>query len=189
MPTYVGLLRAVNLGGGTQVRMEALRTLLENSGLENVRTLLQSGNVVFQSAAVSGSELEGSLSEKIARTFRVKTELFLRSAAEWKTVIAGNPFPREAREDPAHLLVMVLRGSPGKAEWNALDGAIRGRERVRGSGRHAYLVYPDGIGRSKLTTALIEAKLGTTGTARNWNTVLKLAQAAEEAGSSRPAAP
>jgi uncharacterized protein (DUF1697 family) len=180
MPVYVGLLRAVNLGSGTQVRMEALRSLLEKSGLEGVQTLIQSGNVVFRSDARTASGLEGPLTEKVARAFQVKTELFLRSSREWKAVIAGNPFSREAQEDPAHLLLMLLHGTPVAEKWKTLEASIRGRERVQGAGRHAYLVYPDGVGRSKLTNVLIESKLGTSGTARNWNTVLKLGALAEE---------
>ena len=189
MPTYVGLLRAVNLGVGRLVPMANLRSLLARSGLESVRTLIQSGNVVFRSTTKTASELEGPLSEMVARTFHVKTEIFLRSVPEWNAIIEGNPFPREAKEDPAHLLVMLLRGSPVRGQWEALDASIRGRERVRGSSRHAYLVYPDGIGRSKLTTALIESRLGTSGTARNWNTMLKLAAIAQETDSPSSASP
>ncbi|HYA70425.1 MAG TPA: DUF1697 domain-containing protein [Thermoplasmata archaeon] len=174
MPAYVGLLRAVNLGEGTLVRMEELRSLLEKEGLDQVRTLLNSGNIVFRSSSRSGATLERSLSDKIARSFHVKTELFLRSAHEWETIVAHNPFLTEARVGPGHLLVLVLRDSPSPDRWRALQGAIRGRERFQEAGRHAYVVYPDGVGRSKFTSALIESKLETAGTLRNWNTVTKL---------------
>lgn len=184
MPVYVGLLRAVNLGKGTSVGMEALRDLLGKAGLEDVQTVLQSGNVVFRSSVPTASELEGPLGEKISRSFRVRTELFVRSAPEWRTLVSKNPFSREAETDPSHLLAVLLRRAPSKERWEALDAAIRGRERVRGAGRHAYIVYPDGIGRSKLTMALVESKLGTPGTGRNWNTVLKLATLAN--GLERP---
>ncbi len=70
---------------------------------------------------------------------------------------------------------MALKGAPDAGAVAALQAAITGREVVRADGRHAYLVYPDGVGRSRLTLALIEKKLGTSGTARNWNTALKLA--------------
>ncbi len=89
-------------------------------------------------------------------------------------MIAGSPFPEEADPDPGHPVVMFSRNRPAAARVEALRGAIRGREIVRTGGRQAYILYPDGIGRSRLTSALIETQLGTRGTGRNWNTVLKL---------------
>jgi uncharacterized protein (DUF1697 family) len=89
-------------------------------------------------------------------------------------VVTGNPFEDEAERDPGHLVVFVMRDAPSRDQVAALEGAIVGRERVRAKGKHAYLVYPDGIGRSRATSALIERKLGSSGTMRNWNTVLKL---------------
>ena len=189
MPVYIGLLRAVNLGEGTMVPMEALRTLLRKEGLEDVQTLLQSGNTVFRSTASSGSELERPLAEKIARAFRVKTDLFLRSAKDWKAILTANPYVAEAKEDPARLVVLVLHEAPPAERWQALRDAIRGRETVRGAPRHGYIYYPDGQGRSKFTIALIESKLGTPGTVRNWNTASTLgalADGIERAGSASP---
>jgi len=182
MTVYIGLLRAVNLGGGTQVPMDRLRGLLAEIGFEEGRTLLQSGNVVFRSRSGDEPSLERTLAQAVARKMGVRTEAFVRSAEAWRSVIAGNPFGREARDDPSHLLVMALRDAPTEERWTALAAAIPGRERVHGSGRHAYLVYPDGIGRSRLTAARIESRLGTVGTARNWNTVNKLAELAAAPG-------
>jgi uncharacterized protein (DUF1697 family) len=105
----------------------------------------------------------------------LRTDFFVRTAAEWAKVVAGNPFPEEAERDPGHLVVMFLKATPEANDVAALQAAIPGRETVRAEGKHAYIIYPDGIGRSKLTIDLIERKLGTRGTGRNWNTVLKLA--------------
>lgn len=182
MPVYIGLFRAVNLGGGTQVPMDRLRLLLKEIGLENGRTLLQSGNVVFRSRSKAEPTLERTLAQAVFQKMGVRTEAFVRSAEAWRLVIAGNPFGREADDDPSHLLVMALRDPPAEERWRALAAAIPGRERVHGSGRHAYLVYPDGIGRSRFTAARIESQLGTVGTARNWNTVTKLAELAAATG-------
>ena len=175
MERYVALLRAVNLGGSTQVSMAQLRDLLTDAGLAGVRTVLQSGNVVFQAPGQPTARLERRLNDLLGRSFHARTEVFVRTAEEWRTIVARNPFLREAQDDPAHLVVTFLRTAPDPAAWAALDRAIVGRERVRGDGRHAYVVYPDGIGRSRLTAAVIEAALGTTGTSRNWNTTRKLA--------------
>src|SRR5207249_1907885 len=99
-------------------------------------------------------------------------------AEEWDEVVAGNPFRDEAKRDPSRLLVMFMKGAPDARSVKALQAAIDGPELVRASGRHAYIVYPTGIGRSRLTGALVEKTLGGRGTLRNWNTVLKLREAA-----------
>ena len=84
------------------------------------------------------------------------------------------PPHRHAARDPGHLLVLALKDAPDRGSVTALQSAIAGRETVRVEGRHAYIVYPDGIGRSRLTTVVIEKQLETRVTGRNWNTVLKL---------------
>ena len=174
MPTYVALLRAVNVAK-TQVAMADLRAVLEKMGFAEVRTLLQSGNVVFREGGKSSAQLEKLLEAEAKKRMALETDFMVRTAAEWEALVAGNPFPREAKADPAHLLVMFLKDAPAPEAVGALQAAVVGREVVRAAGKQAYLVYPDGIGRSRLTTAVIEKNLATRGTGRNWNTVLKLA--------------
>jgi uncharacterized protein (DUF1697 family) len=176
---YVGLLRAVNLGPTNRVGMADLRELLEGLGMKEVRSLLQSGNLVFHGSARSTSQLENLLQRETARRLGLETQYFVRTAGEWKDLLADNPFPVEAKRDPGHLLVVFLKEAPARAVVTSLQKAIAGREVVRAKGRQAYVVYPDGIGRSRLTSALIERKLGTRGTGRNWNTVLKLGTLAD----------
>jgi uncharacterized protein (DUF1697 family) len=171
---YVALLRAVNLGAHNKVSMAELRALCERLGMKEVRTLLQSGNLVFESAARSSSVLEKTLEGATGEALGVRTDFFVRTAQEWGALVAANPFKSEAKSDPGHLLLMCFKEAPKRPGVSALEQAIVGRERVRPGERHAYFVYPDGVGRSRLTTLLIEKKLGTRGTARNWNTVLKL---------------
>jgi uncharacterized protein (DUF1697 family) len=113
----------------------------------------------------------------LAQRVGLTTEVLVRSGAEWRDMIAANPYPDAARDDPSHMVVMPLKAAPGPDALAALRAAIKGREQVSLAGRCAYLVYPDGIGTSKLTIKIIEGKLGTGGTGRNWNTVLKLADA------------
>jgi uncharacterized protein (DUF1697 family) len=174
METYVALLRAVNLGGDSTVRMDALREVVERIGFEDVRTWLQSGNLVFRGERGGTAALERRLEEQVGRAFAWKPEIFVRTSAEWQTVIEGNPFREAARRDPAHLTVWALRDAPAPSAWAELARDIPGREQVAGGNRAAYIVYPDGIGRSRVTAAWVERRLGTRGTARNWNTVLKL---------------
>ena len=154
--------------------MADLRGLLAELGLEDGKSLLQSGNLVFRSDAGTSTQLERLLEDAAQKRLGLETDFFVRTAADWKAVIAGNPFPEEAQRDPGHLLVMFLKKAPDREHTTSLQRAIKGREVVRIKDRQAYIVYPDGIGRSRLTTAVIEKSLGTRGTGRNWNTVLKL---------------
>jgi uncharacterized protein (DUF1697 family) len=174
MPTYIALVRGINVGGHNMVAMQELRKLCERLGLENVRTLLQSGNVVFESASRDAAALEAKLEQETAKKLGVKPAYFIRTADEWASLVKRNPFRAEAERDPGHLLAVVMKHAPGAAAVKALRAAIVGRELVETRGREGYFFYPDGVGRSKLTPNLIEKHLGGGGTARNWNTVLKL---------------
>jgi uncharacterized protein (DUF1697 family) len=171
----IALLRAVNVGGRS-VAMAELRAMLTDLGYVNPRTLLQSGNAVFAiKAKTSIAALETKLETEAQRRFGMPIPFMLRTAAEWDAIIARNPFPEAARNDPGHLLLMALKAAPTAAAIKALRDGYKGPETIHVAGRDAYLIYPEGVGRSKLTNALIERKLGFAGTARNWNTVLKLA--------------
>lgn len=183
MATRIALLRAVNVAGTRKLTMAALREFFDAIGADDVRTLLQSGNVVFD-ADGGPAAWERTLEREAAARLGLDTQFFVRTAAEWRAVVAANPFPDAARTDPGHLLVLFLKDAPNRTQVQALRGAIVGREQVRTEGRHAYFMYPDGIGRSKLTGPLIERHLGTRGTGRNWNTVLKIAALA---GAATPA--
>jgi uncharacterized protein (DUF1697 family) len=176
MTHYVALLRAINVGGHNPVAMSALRALAAQAGLDDPRTLLQSGNLVFGSDARSATELERLLEREASAHLGVETAFMVRSARDWQSVITRNPFSAEANADPGHLVVMFFKEAPKATDAKALQAAIVGRERAWADGREAYLVYPDGAGRSRLTTAVIEKTLGTRGTGRNWNTVRKLAR-------------
>lgn len=172
---HVALLRAVNLAGYNKVGMADLKALVAGLGFADAQTLLQSGNIVFSGGRRTTAALEQMLERAAATQLGLETDFFVRTGKEWHAVIDANPFPREAKDDPSHLLAVILKDEVSAATVTELQKAIVGREVVRAKGRCAYVVYPDGIGRSKLTTAMIEKKLGTRGTARNWNTVLKLA--------------
>jgi uncharacterized protein (DUF1697 family) len=171
---HVALLRAINLAGLNRVSMADLKALLVGLGFKDAQTLLQSGNVVFTGGTKTTAALEETLERAAAKELGIQTDFFVRTATEWQAIIDANPFPREARDDPSHLLAVIVKDELAVTNVTALQKAIVGREVVRATGRCAYIVYPDGIGRSRLTSAVIEKKLGTRGTARNWNTVLKL---------------
>jgi uncharacterized protein (DUF1697 family) len=170
----VALLRAVNVGGRS-VAMADLRRLTEEAGFSHVRTLLQSGNLLFRTDPRPTRTIETLLEQAFQRRVGFPTDFIVRTSAEWTASIARNPFAKEARDDPAHLLTVFLKRPPSLGGEQRLRGAVRGREQVRVVDRQVYITYPDGIARSRVTLPLVEALLGARGTGRNWNTVTKLA--------------
>jgi uncharacterized protein (DUF1697 family) len=179
MSIHVALLRAINVGGHATVAMSELRELFEALGFAGAKSLLQSGNIVFKSNRRSAAALERLLEAETAKRLKISVNYIVRSGAEWQEIVARNPFPEEAKSDPSHLVVMFLKTAPQAKNVDALRAASKGPEIFRGDGKQLYVVYPSGIGRSKLTGILIEKVLSTRGTGRNWNTVLKLAALCE----------
>jgi uncharacterized protein (DUF1697 family) len=175
MATIIALLRGINVGGRNLLAMPAVREMFEELGFDRVTTVLQSGNVVFNSNRPCGPALEQMLETETARRLGVAPKYVARTGDELDQIIQLNPFSDEAINDPAHLLVMFLKRAPKPPAVTALRAAVKGPESIHHEGRQLYIVYPGGIGRSKLTGASIEQKLDICGTARNWNTVVKLA--------------
>ncbi len=178
--TYCAFLRAINVGT-RKLAMADLRALVEGLGFDHVRTVLQTGNVIFESRKQANAAVEHALESALAQHLGKSTSTIVRTAEQIRATLACNPFIREAASDPSHLVAVFLREAPAPAELRALEASIVGRERIALQGDVLYAVYPDGIGESKLTAAMIDRRLQTTGTARNWNTLLKIA--AESGGS------
>jgi len=178
MTTHIALLRAINVGGTKPIGMADLRAFLGELGFEDVRSLLQTGNIVFRGGTNTGTALERLLESEAEQRLGLSTAFVVRTAKEWEAIVARNPFPEEAAADPAHLVALFLKDAPPTSSVKTLQAAIQGPEIVSLVAKQLYVVYPVGIGRSKLTIKTIEKTLGTTGTGRNWNTVLKIAELA-----------
>jgi uncharacterized protein (DUF1697 family) len=173
MSRCVALLRGVNVGGNKGVPMAGLKSLAERLSLGEPRTLLQSGNLVFLAGAETPEAIEARLEAAILAEMGVATEICVRTADAWRRLIAANPFPEFARADPSHLLLVAFKRPPKPGGPETLAAVYQGPEQVRLAEGHAYAAYPEGVGTSKLTPALFSRHIGQ-GTARNWNTVLKL---------------
>ncbi len=173
----VALLRAVNVGGTAGIAMTDLKAAAATAGLTDLSSILQSGNLVFRAAGppdIAGRRLEAAL---LAR-FDLVTTVLVRTRVEWATLVAANPFDQAVVTDPSRCLAMVLDREPETAgAGDSLRELCRDGERVALRGSTLFLHYPNGIGRSKLTTAAIERRLGVRGTARNWTTVSRIASA------------
>jgi uncharacterized protein (DUF1697 family) len=179
VPRQIALLRAVNLGPRNRVKMAELRKVLEDAGYEDVRTLLQSGNVVLSSSK-GPDEVARDMSRLIESSLGVSTEVIVRTRDELAEVIERNPIP-EADDEPKRCQVSFLAGEPDPAAVERLEAADLAPERFELRGREAYAWHPDGLQRSKLARALGEG-LGVSATARNWNTVRKLLELADDGG-------
>ncbi|MBC6982744.1 DUF1697 domain-containing protein [Caulobacter sp. 17J80-11] len=175
MKSWIALLRGVNVGGHRKAPAAELRVLLAEMGFAEPRSLLASGNLVFGAEGTTAGELERRLEAAFSERMGLDTDVMVRSPEDWTAAIAANPFRVEAEREPSRAFVMALKSAPAAAEIAALKASIAGwPEQVEVVGREAFLVYPNGAGTSKLTNALIDRKLGTRGTARNWNTTRKL---------------
>lgn len=170
---FLALLRGVNVGGKNRLAMKELAELLAQAGLAEVRTYIQSGNVLFRAPSAQAHALPGLVSGAIAKRFGLSVPVVLRSAAELAKVARSNPF-LETGADPEALHVAFLAAEPAEARIAALDPKRSPPDEFRVLGREVYLHLPNGAARSKLTNDYFDSKLGTTSTARNWRTVLKL---------------
>jgi uncharacterized protein (DUF1697 family) len=175
MTAFVSLFRAINVGG-RQVKMDALKALHESLGLQAVTPYIQSGNVVFQCDEPTSAGVRDEIEAAFQTTFGFHSDVFVRSLPELEAIIERNPFQARIAKAPNWVLVMFLAAHPDDAAQEALRQSYAGPEEIVIIGKEAYLSYPEGVGRSKLTNVLLEKKLKTVGTARNWNTVLKLHQ-------------
>lgn len=177
MSRQVALLRGINLGSNRRVSMGDLRELLEGHGYENVRTHLQSGNVIL-SSPLSGARLERALERQLADGLGIEVEVLVRSRKQLADVVARDPLGHVAK-NPSRYLVSFLRSKPPAKVLRELATADVAPEQFVLEGRELYAWHPAGVQRSKLNKLLAQ-RLGVTATARNWNTVTKLLELAGE---------
>jgi uncharacterized protein (DUF1697 family) len=180
MNTWIALFRGINVGGNNPLPMKDLREDLAGLGLEEVRTYIQSGNAVFRSEGAEGAE---ALAERIAAAVEARhghrPRVLLLEAAELRGARDTNPYPG-AEDDPKSVHLYFLASAPTAPDLATLEAARAPTEAFHLEGRIFYLHAPAGVGRSKLA-AKAEKLLGVPATARNWRTVGKLCEMAEEA--------
>lgn len=178
MTVWISLLRGINVGGNKRIKMADLSALYESLGLAGVHTLLQSGNALFQSDEADAAALARRIEAGIEQRFGFHVDVFLRTRAQWRNMVGRNPFAGDSELDPARLLVTFLVHAPAADAVAALQGSHIGPEDVRASGAELFVYYPDGMGRSALSGAVIEKALKMSVTARNWRTVTRILELA-----------
>lgn len=168
-PAHVALLRGINLGGKNKLPMATLVPLVEAAGGTEVRTYIQSGNVVFRAGTAVAARLPAHLTAAIERATGLTVPVVLRSAVELAAAVRANPYPST---EALHLV--FLADQPTAAAVASLDPARSPPDEYRVIGRDIYLRCPAGLGQSKLTNAYFDRRLSTVSTVRNWRTVTTL---------------
>jgi len=179
MQAIIAMLRGVNVGPHKRISMNALRALYGSLKLRNAQTYVQSGNVVFASNERKLSALCKRIDDAFEKTFGFRTAVILRTAAEMREVIAKNPFAERKDIQPNKLLVTFLAEEISPEAQNQLEAIKVGPEEIKAYSRELYVYYPNGVGRSKLP-AVMDRAMKKAGTARNWNSVTRMLEMAEQ---------
>jgi len=179
MPVIICMLRGVNVGGHNMIKMDALKALCVSLKLKDPQTYVQSGNVIFRTEEKDQEKLTLRIQDAIEKAHGFRPAVMLRTAAELQQVVSRNPFAKRSGIEPGKLLVNFLASEPGKEARNKALAIKVGPEEMHLIGREAYIYFPSGQGRSKFPWAAIERALGTSATGRNWNSVTKMLEMAE----------
>ena len=177
----VALLRGINVGGKNKLPMKDLAAMFREAGCGDVRTYIQSGNVLFRADPALAVDIPSLISESIFNRFCYRVPVITRTAWELQEIVRANPFAESGAEEN-RLLVLFLEDLPDRARVEALDPNRSPGDEFVVLGREVFLHCPNGVARSKLTNSYFDSNLSATGTARNWRTVRKLLELAKEAG-------
>ena len=180
MTVMISMLRGVNVGGHHKIKMDELRALYKSIKLEDPRTYVQSGNVIFRTKEKNAAQLAKKIQDAIEKKFGFRPEVILRTADEMRKAIAASPFSGRRDVEPGKLLITFLASEPGPEAQTTLASFKSYPEELHLKGREFYIYFPDGAGKSKLPWSQVEKFLKVTGTARNCNSVTKMLAIAEE---------
>ena len=178
MARHILLLRGINLAARNRIAMADLRGVLEDADFDDVRTYLQSGNVVVASKAKS-DDVARKTERLIAKHFGLDTAVVARSRAQVAKIVERNPLQKVAK-NPKRYQVSFLASKPGRDVIERVEAAAEPHEQVVAIGREIYAWHPETIARSRLWTLLAGQKLGVIATARNWTTVTSLLELADD---------
>lgn len=178
MKTYIALLRGINVIGKNSLPMNELVALLEGVGARKIRTYIRSGNAVFQSTEKNASQLSMRLTDEIKKRYGFSPHVLILGPDAIERAIIQNPFP-EAEKDPSSLHLGFLASTPKSPDLKKLDSLRKASERFHLRDHVFYLHTPEGVGKSKLP-ANAEKLLGVPMTYRNWRTVCKIREMANE---------
>ena len=171
MKTWISMLRGINVSGQKKIKMADLRAMFEAAGYSNVRSYVQSGNVVFGTDEKDANVLADAIEAAITETFGFDVSVFLRDSEDFRRIIDDNPYLLRGNADPQRLYVTFLRTTPSTERVDNTDLPAGSADEFIVAGDAVYLHCPGGYGTSKLSNTFFERKLGMPATTRNWNTV------------------
>lgn len=171
---YIALLRGINIGNKNRIKMADLRTIFESIGFKDVKTYLQSGNVIFKYDSSNIVEITSNIESKMNQTFGFSINVIIRTDDEFESIINNNPFIKDPDVELDKLHVTFLKELPDKGTILNLDINKNENEKFEVNGREIYIYLPNGYARTKLTNNIFEKKLKTIATTRNWKTTNKL---------------
>jgi uncharacterized protein (DUF1697 family) len=179
MPVQISMLRGVNVGPHNRIKMDVLRATYEALGLEDPRTYVQSGNVIFRTKEKSTKKLATKIQDAIEKGFKFRPAVIVRTIDELRQAIAATPFDARRNLHPGKILVTFLADHPLPEAAARLATLKSFPEEIHLIGRELYIYFPDGAGKSKLPWSQVEKLLKVNGTARNWNSVRAILEIAE----------
>lgn len=174
METYITILRGINVGGQKLLKMEALRKIFTDLKFENVRTYIQSGNVIYTSHTTNINFLNEQISKAIENTFGFHVPIITLTRNELKKAIRLNPFLKDETFEHSYFHITFLANTPTTESIETIKKLNFNEDKIEINGKIIYLYCPDGYGNSKLTNAFLEKKLNTIATTRNWKTTNEL---------------
>lgn len=180
MQTYIAILRGINVSGHKMIKMEALRNLLEDLKFKNIKTYIQSGNIVFQDKLTNVGTLEKKIVKKITDTFNFEVPVMVKEENELMEVLNNNPFLTKRKEDITKLHVTFLSEIPEKEAVEKIKEGLYASDEFIIKEKTVYLFCPNGYGNTKLNNTFFENKLKVTATTRNWKTVTELVNMATQ---------
>ena len=178
MKTFIALFRGINVSGQKTIKMEDLRKAFSKWGFSDVKTYIQSGNVVFKTAATSTPEqIRDLLKSKVKEDFGYDVQIFIRTKAELEEIIQDNPFKEEKRERTYFTMLDVV---PQLEKIDGIESHEYAPEEFRYVRRTIYFYSPKGYGKAKMNNNFFESKLKVNATTRNFNTLRKLVEMASD---------
>ena len=177
----IAFLRGINVGGRNRLPMRDLTAMVVDAGCSNVRTYIQSGNVLYQPGTALGDDIPSAISSSILSRFGYRIPVIARTAQELREIVRANPFVKSGA-DTDKLHVVFLAEQPDTPRVEALDSNRSPGDEFTVLGREVHLYCPDGLARTRLTNSYFDSALSTISTVRNWRTVLRLLDMVEEIG-------
>lgn len=186
MKTYISVLRGINVSGQNPMKMDSLKKTFESLNLENVRTYIQSGNVIFSALETSEIDLEEKIEKQIETDFGFKVPVIVKTTAAFKQIVEQNPWIKDTQKESKFLHVTLLGSKPNQNDFKSVEEKKQDDEEIHFTGDVVYLYCPNGYGKTKLNNSFIEQKLKVKATTRNWKTATELLNMAAISFSAEP---